>query len=128
MKKADRLSRRPDLKVGVENNNENQKLIKKEWIREIMEVVVKELEITWVEKIQKAREKDEEVVKVVKEKSRSENIKRWWVGDKRRFSVKRKKDVYTKGWEAEIRSLYHNIPVAGHGGRWKITELVMRNY
>jgi len=37
---------------------------------------VKELEITWVEKIQKAREKDEEVVKVVKEKSRSENIKR----------------------------------------------------
>jgi len=42
----------------------------------MMEVVVKELEITLVEKIQKARGKDEEVVKVVKEKSRSENIKR----------------------------------------------------
>jgi len=29
MRKADRLSRRLDLKVGVENNNENWKLIKK---------------------------------------------------------------------------------------------------
>jgi len=28
MEKVDSLSRRPDLKVGVENNNENQKLIK----------------------------------------------------------------------------------------------------
>jgi len=26
--KANKLSRRPDLKVGVENNNENHKLIK----------------------------------------------------------------------------------------------------
>jgi len=28
MEKADRLNKRPDLKVGVENDNENQKLIK----------------------------------------------------------------------------------------------------
>jgi len=39
MEKVNGLSRRLDLKVGVEN--ENQKLIKKEWIREIMKVVVK---------------------------------------------------------------------------------------
>ena len=32
MGKANRLSRRPDLKIGVENDNENQKLIKKERI------------------------------------------------------------------------------------------------
>jgi len=30
MKKANRLSRRPDWKVGIEKNNENQKLIKEE--------------------------------------------------------------------------------------------------
>ena len=30
MGKTNDLSRRPDLKVGIENNNENQKLIKKE--------------------------------------------------------------------------------------------------
>ena len=29
---------------------------------------------------------------------------------------------------AEIIWLHHDIPVAGHGGRWKITELVTRNY
>ena len=43
MRKADKLSGRLDLKVGVENNNENWKWIKK------------------------TREKYEEVVKVVKE-------------------------------------------------------------
>jgi len=31
--KTDSLSKRPDWKVGVENNNEDQKLIKKEWVR-----------------------------------------------------------------------------------------------
>ena len=53
--------------MGVENNHENQKLIKKEWIRGIIEVVVKGLETMLVEKIKRAREKNEEVVKVVEE-------------------------------------------------------------
>ena len=29
---------------------------------------------------------------------------------------------------AEIIQLHHDMPVAGHGGQWKIVELVMRNY
>ena len=29
---------------------------------------------------------------------------------------------------AEITWLYYDILVAGHGGRWKTTELIMRNY
>jgi len=29
---------------------------------------------------------------------------------------------------AEIIWLYHDVPVAGHRGRWKTTELVTRNY
>jgi len=33
MGKADGLSRRPDWQEGVEKDNENQKLIKPEWIR-----------------------------------------------------------------------------------------------
>ena len=41
---ADSLSRRLDWKVGVENDNKNQKLIKEEWIRGMMEVVVKVLQ------------------------------------------------------------------------------------
>ena len=48
---------------GVKNDKENQKLIKEEWIREIMEVVVEELETMLVEKIKRAKEKDKKVVK-----------------------------------------------------------------
>jgi len=29
---------------------------------------------------------------------------------------------------AEIFQLHHDILVAGHGGKWKMTELVTRNY
>jgi len=28
----------------------------------------------------------------------------------------------------EIIWLHHDIPIVGHGGKWKTTELVMRNY
>ena len=28
----------------------------------------------------------------------------------------------------EVIQLYHDVPAAGHGGRWKIVELVTRNY
>jgi len=28
----------------------------------------------------------------------------------------------------EVIWLYHDVLVAGHGGRWKTTELVTRNY
>ena len=29
---------------------------------------------------------------------------------------------------AEVIWLHHDIPAAGHGGRWKTVKLVMRNY
>ena len=29
---------------------------------------------------------------------------------------------------AEIIQLHHDVPAAGYGGRWKIVELVTRNY
>jgi len=28
----------------------------------------------------------------------------------------------------EIIQLHHDIPIAEHGGKWKMTELIMRNY
>jgi len=74
MGKADRLSRRLGLGVEVENNNENQKLIKEEWIKGMIEVVVKGPEMMLVEKMKRAREKDEEVVKVV-EKMKKVKVK-----------------------------------------------------
>ena len=65
MGKVDGLSKKLDWKVRVERDNKNQKLIKEEWIRGIIEIVVKELEIMLVEKIKRVREKDKKVVKVV---------------------------------------------------------------
>jgi len=56
MGKIDSLSKRPDWKVEVKNNNENQKLIKEEWVRRMMKVVVEELEMILIEKSKRARE------------------------------------------------------------------------
>ena len=65
--KADRLSRWSDWKVGVEKYNDNQVFIKNNWIRSLGEVVIEGSEIDIVEKIKKARSKDEEVVRIVEE-------------------------------------------------------------
>ena len=65
IKKADKLSRRPDWKVGVENDNNNQTLIKEEWICSLVEVVIEGPEVDILEKMKIVREKDKEVVRVV---------------------------------------------------------------
>ena len=67
MGKADGLSRRPDWKVGVEKNNENQVFIKDNWIRSLQEVVIEGSEVDILEKIKKAKSKDKDVVRVVEE-------------------------------------------------------------
>ena len=67
IEKVNRLSKRLDWKVKVEKNNENQKLIKEEWICNFTKLVIKGPKVDIIEKIKIAREKDEEVVKVVKE-------------------------------------------------------------
>ena len=67
MRKVDRLGRRPDWKVGVEKDNENQKLIKEEWICSLEEVVIEGPEVDILEKIKIARRKDEKVVRIVEE-------------------------------------------------------------
>ena len=67
MGKADSLSRRLNWKVGIEKNNEDQVFIKDHWIHNLSEVVVEGLEVDILEKIKKAKSKDEEVVRVVEE-------------------------------------------------------------
>jgi len=61
--KADRLSRRLDWKVGIENDSDNQTLIKEQWIH-LVEVVMEGPE---VEILEIARRKDKKVVRVVEE-------------------------------------------------------------
>jgi len=109
--------------VGIENNNENQKLIKEGWIREMVEVVP---EIMLVEKIKRVREKNKKVVRVVEE------VKKIGVralkGDKWEIEgdlVLKEEKVYVPKDE-ELR--LEDIPVAKHKSRYKITESVTRNY
>jgi len=69
MRKVDSLSRRPDWEVGVERNNEDETLVKKEWLEnkrtEKVEVIVKGVNL--LEKIRQSRVRDNKVVKAVEE-------------------------------------------------------------
>ena len=73
MGKADSLSRRPDWEVGVERDNEDEILIKPEWLKvrraETVEIIVDGVDL--LEEVRKSRVKDDEVVKVVKEMKRA---------------------------------------------------------
>ena len=51
MGKENGLSRRPDWKVGIENDNDNQTLIKEQWIRSLAKVVIEESKVDIVEKV-----------------------------------------------------------------------------
>jgi len=50
------------------------------------------------------------------------------MADRERFSVERRKIICDKKLRVEIIQLYHDVLVVGHSGRWKMTELVTRNY
>ena len=71
MRRADSLSKRVDWAEGVEKDNENQvmlKILKEEWLEvRAMERLIEGPEEEIVKKIKEARDKDEEVIKVVEE-------------------------------------------------------------
>jgi len=75
MGKADRLSRRSDWKVGVENDNDNQIIIKDNWLRRLEKVIIEGPEVDILEKIKKARSKDKDVVRIV-EKMKKAKVKK----------------------------------------------------
>ena len=132
MGKADGLSRRLDWKVGIDRDNENQVFIKNNWIHHMQKVIVEGPEVDMLEKIKKARSKDEDVVKVVEEMKKV-GIKElrgneWQIEED---SVLKERKVYglkDEELRAEVIQLHHNVLAVGHGGRWKTVELVTRNY
>ena len=65
--KADGLSRRADWKVRVDKDNDNQVLIKDNWIRNMYEVVVEGPEVDILEKIKKAKSKNKDIIRIVEE-------------------------------------------------------------
>jgi len=133
MGRADSLSRRVDWAKVVERDNENQVMLKEEWLEvRAMEQLVEGPEEEIVKRIKEARDKDEEVIKVVEEMKKA-GVKmlrdeEWQIEE---GLVLKKGRVYVpkdKKLRVEIIQLHHDMPIAGHGGQWKTVELVTRNY
>jgi len=134
MGKANSLSRQPDWQRGIERDNENRTLLKKEWLKvratQVEEVIINEVDL--LEKIRGLKAKDDKVVKAVKEMK--------WAGVKilrdeewreENELMLRDGKVYVSKDEklrVEVIWLYHNMLVEGHRGQWKTTELVTRNF
>ena len=119
--KTDRLSRRSDWKVGIEKDNKDQILIKDNWVRKLQEVVIEGPEVDIIEKIKKARSKNEDVVRVVEEmkKARVKELRgnEWKIEEN--LVLKEGKMYMPKDEElrAEVIRLYHDVLAVGHGGR-----------
>jgi len=114
----------------VEKDNENQVMLKEEWLEvRAMERLIEE-EI--VKRIKETRDKDEEVIKVVEEMKKA-GVKmlrdeKWQIEE---GLVLKEGRVYMPKDEklrVEIIWLHHDTPIAGHRGQWKMVELVTRNY
>ena len=71
MGRADSLSRRVDWAEGVKRDNENQVMLKKEWLKmraiEKRQLLIEEAEEEIIEKIKKSEAKNNEVIKAVEE-------------------------------------------------------------
>ena len=73
MGKADSLSKRLDQEVGVKRDNENEILVKLEWLKmrrtETVEIIVEGVDL--LKKVRQSKVKDEKVVKTVEEMKRT---------------------------------------------------------
>jgi len=123
MERADSLSRRVDWAEGVERDNENQVMLKREWIEvRAMEQLVEGPEEEIMKKIKEARDKDEEVIKVVEEMKKTgvktlRDDEEWQIEE---GLVLKEERVYVPKDEklrVEIIRLHHDIPIVGYGGQ-----------
>ena len=74
MGKANSLSKRLDWEVGVEKDNENETLVKPEWLEvrkmETVEIIVDRVDL--LEEVRKSKIKNDKIVKAVEEMKRAE--------------------------------------------------------
>ena len=121
MGKANSLSRRPDWEVEVGKDNENEMLVKLEWLEvrrtEVVEIIVDRVDL--LEEVRKSKVKDDKVVKAVEEMKKA-GVK--MLRDKERREVE--SVMYKEGkvyvpkddkLRAEIIRLHYDTPVEGHG-------------
>ena len=117
--RANSLSRRVDWAEGVKRDNKNQVMVKEEWLEvRAMEQLVEGSEEEIVKRIKKARDKDEEVIKVVEEMKKAEvktlRDEEWQMEEE---LVLKEGKVYVPKDEklrVEIIWLYHDMLIAGY--------------
>jgi len=104
----------------VERDNENQVMLKEEWLEvRAMEQLVEGLEEEIVKMIKKARNKDEEVIKAV-EKMKKARVKmlrneEWQIEEGLVLKEGRVYIPKDENLRVEIIWLHHDTPIAGHG-------------
>ena len=132
MGKADGLSRRPDWRKGIEKDNEDRMLVKAEWLRKagMEEILIEGVDL--LKRVRESKVRDDEVIKAVEEMKRA-GVKmlrdeEWREEDG--LMLKEGKVYVPKDEElrTEIIRLYHETPIGGHGGQWKMVELVTQNF
>jgi len=133
MGKANSLSRRPDWEIGVEKDNENETLVKPEWLEvrktEAVEIIVDGVDLQ--EEVRKSKVKNDEVVKVIEEMKRA-GVKMLRDEEWREIDsiIYKERKVYVPKDEklrAEIIRLHYDMLIGGHRGQWKMVELVTRS-
>jgi len=134
MGKADSLSRRPDWEVGVKKDNENEMLIKPEWMEmrraETVEIIVDGIDL--LKEVRKSKVKDDKVVKAVEEMKQARvkmlRNEEWREEDGIMYKEGKVYVPKDKKLRAEIIRLHHDTLIGGHGGQWKTVELVTCNF
>jgi hypothetical protein len=132
MGKADALSRRPDHKEGVENNNKEVMLLKPEffaiWALQQGHLSIDGLKEGLLARVHRSKEMDELVVKAVEELKRSPTKRlqsEEWSEEQGLILFRGKvyvpKEVQLR---QEIVRLHHDLPIVGHPGQWKMLELI----
>jgi len=134
MGKTDSLSKRLDWEVGVEKDNEDETLIKPEWMEmrkaETVEIIVDGVDL--LEGFRKLKVKDDEVVKAVEEMKKA-GVKmlrdeEWREMDGVMYKERKVYMPKNENLQVEIIRLHHDTPIGGHGGQWKTVELVTHNF
>ena len=135
MAKADTLSRRADLKKGIESDNKDVTLLKPEffWVCTLRQGhLLIEGEEKLLSRMRLSKDHEDAVVKAVEElkQSGTKTIRSdEWALEQGLVLYHGK--VYvpkdTKLW-TEIIKLHHDSLVAGHSGQWKTLESISRNY
>jgi len=118
----------------VEKDNEKETLVKPEWLEvrktEAVEIIVDGVDL--LEEVRKSKVKDDEVVKVVEEMKRAEvkvlRDEEWREVDSIMYKERKVYVPKDEKLRAEIIRLHHDMLIGGHGGQWKMVELVTRNF